>query len=74
VNRQRHIDVLVRDIRVLAQVKRIERLALIGASRELSRLKNKGFVNDIGCDGFPIDDNHPFNRTMKIIHSTKNDE
>jgi 5-methylcytosine-specific restriction enzyme A len=23
--------------------------------------KSKGFIRDIGADGFPVDDNHPFN-------------
>jgi len=26
------------------------------------QLENKGFVNDIGLDGFPVDENHPFHR------------
>ena len=26
------------------------------------QLENKGYVNDIGTDGFPVDVNHPFNK------------
>lgn len=25
------------------------------------QIENKGYVNDIGVDGWPVDSNHPFN-------------
>jgi len=30
-----------------------------------AQLEHKGFVDDIGTDGFPVDENHPFNRKRK---------
>jgi hypothetical protein len=29
------------------------------------QIETRGYFNDIGIDGFPIDPNHPFNRTRK---------
>jgi len=44
-------------------------------SSSKQQLEHKGFVGDIGCDGFPIDDKHPFNKasmkSMKRYASNK---
>lgn len=35
-------------------------------SSSKAQLEHKGFVDDIGVDGFPIDDLHPFNKASKV--------
>jgi 5-methylcytosine-specific restriction enzyme A len=29
------------------------------------QIENKGYINDIGADGFPVDAEHPFNKVSK---------
>jgi len=41
---------------------RLQSLCFAHHNSSKKQLEHKGYVNDIGLDGFPIDANHPFNR------------
>ena len=43
----------------------LQSLCLMHHNQTKKQLENKGYVNDIGKDGWPIDRNHPVNRANK---------
>ena len=44
---------------------KLQSLCLPHHNSSKQQIENKGFVNDIGNDGFPVDDAHPFNKLKR---------